>query len=329
MTVRAQGDSTPPKALAQPVPPYPAGLKEQRVVGSASVRFLIDAQGDVQEVQVQTASRDEFGRAAAAGVARWKYQPATKAGQPVALRVGVVVEFTLTPDELANLEANRRKEVLPPGPDPLPVEALDEWPELKKEIRPKTPAALREKRRMGQAIMAFIVDETGVPRDIHPVVVTDVECGVEAAAAVAKWRFKPGLKAGQAVRVAMEVPIAFFPENTAASGFRVKPGVKRAQPPDGVEPAEAGVNQPEVVKREVPDYPSEMSDRNAGGEVTVHLVINDRGVVTHVISTGATNAFFATVAERAVSYWRFKPAMKNGQPVTCRVSMPMKFGMRY
>lgn len=326
----AQVATTPPKALRRSAPEYPAALKAQRVVGSANLSFLVDVNGDVKEVRVEHAAQEAFGRAAAAAVSQWKYQPATKAGQPVALRVGMSLEFSLTGAELARLEEVREKEALPPGPAPLEVAELDEWPELKKEIRPKTPPVLQAQRRMGQAIMAFVVDEQGVPRDIHPVVVTHVECGVEAAVAIAQWRFEPGRKAGQAVRVAMELPMVFFPESTSSSGLRVKPGVKRGSPPGDV----LGVDRSDIVmptplKRVAPDYPDEMADRHSEGIVNVDIVIDSRGRVTHVLSVGESNAFFATVAERAVSHWRFKPATVNGIPVACRVCQPINFYLTY
>jgi TonB family protein len=216
---------TPPQPLTQSAPKYPQGLKEQRIVGSVNLRGVVDESGDVKDLVVDYASVEEFGHAAVAAVSRWKYIPATKAGRPSAVKVGIPVRFRLTPSDLAELDARRAKPILPPGPAVHPIEEVDTWPELKKEIRPSTPEKLKQQRQFGQAVMVFIVDELGVPRDIHPLITSHAECVQAAAAAIEKWRFTPGLKEGRVVRTELEVTLVFFPESNHASGLRVRPGL--------------------------------------------------------------------------------------------------------
>jgi protein TonB len=330
--VQISAQDAPPRALTQAIPEHPKVLREQRIVGSATLICRITAQGDVTEITVEQASREEFGAAAIAAVGQWKYHPAIRAGQPKAVKVSIPIEFALSDRDLVELENNRVKEVLPPGPPVILSAETDEPPQLLKEIRPNTPKTLQRARQMGQATMGFIVDENGIPRDIHPVSTTHAECSEAAAAAIRKWRFTPGKKNGAAARVMLDVPIVFFPENSWANGLRAKPGVKLVIPTAEIEATKADPASahaiyipPRPIKTRPPEFPQEMAVRGRTGEVTVEFIINKHGAVTHVRATGNTNPFFATVVERAVSYWEFTPGTRNGVPVNCHATQQMVF----
>lgn len=325
----------PPQPLTQAAPVYPPALKEQRIVGSANLLGVVDENGDVRNLVVDYASMEEFGQAAVAAVSQWKYVPATKAGQPCAVKVGIPVRFALTAADLAELDVRRVKATLPPGPAVHPVEEVDTWPELKKEIRPDTPERLKQQRQFGQAVMVFIVDEHGVPRDIHPLITSHAECVQAAAAVIEKWRFNPGLKDGRAVRTELEVTLVFFPESRHASGLRVRPGVRSgegferlpAEQQNALEAKRVGTH-PKVVKQPPPEYPREMLARSREGNLTVEFIIDRKGRVTHVRSVGEPNPFFAAMAERACSWWEFQPATLDGQPAACFVSQRFEFGRK-
>ena len=324
----------PPQPRSRPAPEYPKALREQHITGAVILRGVVDENGDTKELTVDFASKEEFGRAAIAAVERWKYSPASKAGSPCSVRVEIPVSFGLTRQDLVELDTLRQKEKLPPGPPVCPVEELDEWPELKKEIRPVTPDILKQERRIGQAVMALIIDEQGVPRDIHPLITTHTECVKAAAAVIAEWRFKPGRKGEQMVRTELEVTLVFFPEDHAASGLRVRPGVRSGEGFDRLpvsqreaQPLTKGSTWPKPIKQAPPEYPREMSTRWKSGRVAVEFIIDAKGRVTHVRSDEKANTFFAAMAERAVSQWQFRPATRNGAPVACRVNQLIEFGM--
>lgn len=327
----------PPRPIHQPAPAYPEELKARRITGGAELRVVIDERGDVKDIMVEAATNEEFGRSAAAAVAQWRYEPALKGGQPCAIRAALPVGFGLSATDLAELEARRVKEALPSGPPLHPMEELDEWPVLKKEIKPETPGILRTEKRMGQAVMALIVDETGSPRDVHPLLNTHTECAAAATEAIRQWRFRPGRRGGTAVRTALEVTMVFFPESQAASGLRVRPGVRVGDdgatrlPADQREarPLKEASRPPRVTRQSPPEYPAEMSARAQGGRAVIEFVIDTRGRVTHVRTVQQTNAFFAAMAERAVSKWEFQPAEHDGHPVACRVSQLIEFRLSY
>jgi TonB family protein len=74
---------TPPKPLSQPMPDYPKALTGQNIEGQASVAFYIDADGHVRLPRVLDASSREFGEAALAAVASWRYETPRMKGAPV------------------------------------------------------------------------------------------------------------------------------------------------------------------------------------------------------------------------------------------------------
>ncbi|MBI3886917.1 MAG: TonB family protein [Opitutae bacterium] len=75
------------EAAPQPVnytePEYPAALASRGESGEARVAFYVDADGRVRMPHVLSASQPEFGAAAVAAVAHWRFPPPKRNGTPV------------------------------------------------------------------------------------------------------------------------------------------------------------------------------------------------------------------------------------------------------
>ena len=82
-----------PRALYQVPPHYSPLLEEQSVSGAAEVEFIIDLKGKVRAPRVVTATRGEFGWAAATAVQQWFYEPPLLQGKPVDVRVQMPFVF--------------------------------------------------------------------------------------------------------------------------------------------------------------------------------------------------------------------------------------------
>jgi len=74
---------------------------------------------------------------------------------------------------------------------------------------PVYPEDLQKRGVRGTVVVEFIVDTSGVPRNVHPVSSPSVELSALAIGAVEKWRFEPGFKDGRDVNSRMQVPIIF------------------------------------------------------------------------------------------------------------------------
>lgn len=75
-------------------PEYPALALRSGASGRVTVRFVVDAHGEPQDVQVIDAEpKGVFDRASLAAVRRWRYEPWTVAGEPVAVETSLVIRF--------------------------------------------------------------------------------------------------------------------------------------------------------------------------------------------------------------------------------------------
>jgi protein TonB len=94
------------------------------------------------------------------------------------------------------------------------VTELERPPEVVSQVDPSYPPELRKARIEGKVTILFVLDETGRVEDPRVENSSRPEFEKPALEAVRRWRFRPGMRDGQAVRTFMKVPI----------GFRVRAG---------------------------------------------------------------------------------------------------------
>jgi TonB family protein len=83
----------PPLPAHRSPPTYPAELKSQKSAGSAQVKCVVTAKGEVKSVTLVSATQPAFGEAALAAVPKWKFDPAVKDRHFVDGETVVTVEF--------------------------------------------------------------------------------------------------------------------------------------------------------------------------------------------------------------------------------------------
>jgi TonB family protein len=93
--VTLKGLDSAPRPIFQPSPRYPPDLEQSTAVGSATIEFYIGDDGQARLPRVVRADDPQFGWAAATAVARWRFAPPLKNGQPVETRVQVPIQFQL------------------------------------------------------------------------------------------------------------------------------------------------------------------------------------------------------------------------------------------
>lgn len=132
----------------------------------------------------------------------------------LALTAGFAAEPTPTPDASKSAPAEAIKQtpvanrVVFSG-DYIAIETADTKPVPTFQSRPRYPDALRNAGVRGEALIAFIIDKDGRTTEVQVEKASDSAFGESAQQAVAKWKFKPGKKNGEPIRVAMKVPIVF------------------------------------------------------------------------------------------------------------------------
>lgn len=90
----AMADVGTPVPTSQPAPRYPAEALRMNVGGIVRVRVTVAADGSVDRLELAEGSGNRYlDRAAMEAVRRWRFQPATRDGQPVSADVVVPISF--------------------------------------------------------------------------------------------------------------------------------------------------------------------------------------------------------------------------------------------
>jgi TonB family protein len=89
------GDVKPPKGIYMPDPSYSKNARKAKIQGTVSLGLLINPAGEVGDVEVCKNLEPSLDQQAVETVRGWKFTPATKDGQPVAVHVRVEVTFRL------------------------------------------------------------------------------------------------------------------------------------------------------------------------------------------------------------------------------------------
>ena len=80
--------------IVQPI--YPVAARKAGVEGKVVLSIVIDREGRVVELEVvESEPPGVFDEAVIEALRKWRYRPAIKDGEPVAVRVGQAVEMTL------------------------------------------------------------------------------------------------------------------------------------------------------------------------------------------------------------------------------------------
>jgi protein TonB len=83
--------------------------------------------------------------------------------------------------------------------------------------------------------------------------------------------------------------------------------------------------RPEAISQVAPAYPPELRKAKIEGLVTLVFVLGDDGRVEDPRVESSSRAEFEKPAIDAIRKWKFRPGMKDGQPVRTYVRLPMRF----
>lgn len=84
-----------PTPTRQTPPAYPATLRAFGINGQATMTFVVDAEGNVGDIQPTKSTHSAFESAAADALQQWKFQPGRKGGVAVNTRITVPIVFQL------------------------------------------------------------------------------------------------------------------------------------------------------------------------------------------------------------------------------------------
>lgn len=90
-----QGYDRPPRLIEGQAPVYPFSASQANRPGFAKVSFTVGEDGRARDIKIIEASEPYFGGHTAYAIKSWRFEPARKNGQPVAVRI--VQKYSFTP----------------------------------------------------------------------------------------------------------------------------------------------------------------------------------------------------------------------------------------
>jgi protein TonB len=85
--------------------------------------------------------------------------------------------------------------------------------------------------------------------------------------------------------------------------------------------------RPEPISQTAPVYPPELKKAKIAGMVTLVFVLGEDGRVEDPRVESSSRPEFEKPALEAIRRWRFRPGMKDGQPVRTYIRQPLKFSV--
>jgi TonB family protein len=241
----------------------------------------------------------------------------------------------------------------PPVPDAQPAKLMvyTSGPGVTApELLPGTPSIFLDekcKKKVKSTIpISLYVDAEGVPRDLTILYPKELKLDELALNMVASDRFKPGTYKGLSVPVAETVLVTLnvcMDEKKNSSGQQTdqvrllslpeQKAVPLQKPPETDEIVNFGalekvggkVSAPVILYAPNPEFTDEARRAKYSGVVLVSIIVDTQGIprnlhVVHPIGMGLDQKAIA-----AVKKYRFKPAMKDGQPVPVKIGIEVNF----
>ena len=212
-------------------------------------------------------------------------------------------------------------------PDSTKLEAI-------KRAEADYPIEASMKGIQGQVMLLVMVSETG---DVEraEVVSGDQIFKDSAIAAVKKWKFKPYIKGGKAIKVSTKIPFDFaFGDKT--KDYSSPPSQSVAQPTTPTNPPELpkrvrvsqGVSQGLLLHKVQPVYPAMARMNGIQGTVFLKAHIDKEGRISELTPmSGPPELVDAAVG--AVKQWRYRPYLLQGQPVEVETQITVNFTLGY
>lgn len=177
--------------------------------------------------------------------------------------------------------------------------------------QPQYTEEARTAHLAGPVTMSLIVDDEGMPTDIH--VVNPLGLGLDESAVrcMSQSRYSPAQKEGKPVPYKINVSLWF--ENRWDSDWHLGAAMFRTPP---------GTVRPVLTKAQFP--PSSAVHRNA--TVSLSLTIDRSGKPRDLHCAGPEESKLEKEAIGIVAGWCFRPAIRNSQPVEVPASLTLVRG---
>lgn len=277
----------PPAPFRTKIPAFNA--TEYGSAAFADLYVETNAYGYVTHAEVKETSHPALGQACLDAIRQWRYSPARENGQPVPAKFIQPIHFTEGVITTATEKPTSRQ------------------PKATHRVAPELPEALRG--ITGDTVVALQLDSAGKITSLAINSTTHEELNAYCEAAVRQWEFAPAMVDGQAVPATVHIP------------FRFKGDPMKAETIAQAITLDDRDLKP--LRQPSPAIPAALE--KAAGEAEIAFLVDEHGFVTQPEVKSATQAEFGAIAREAVLNWKYRPAIKDGQPVAVKVIQPFRF----
>jgi TonB family protein len=219
----------------------------------------------------------------------------------------------------------------PPTPDADGVYRLGPGiapPLLINAVPAHYPPEAAETDRPHVCILSVVVGVDGNATSVHAANPNAGSFDEFAAEAVKQSQFQPGMLNGKPVPVLIQVRVPFFHLAAAIPRIMVRSaqfgGLQQTRLNDPFR-SRSGDTPPRAITFANPEYSEEARRKKVEGIVLVSALVNEEG---NPIDLRVEKSLGYGLDEKALdcfSQYRFKPAMRDGQPVAQRITIEINF----
>jgi hypothetical protein len=192
----------------------------------------------------------------------------------------------------------------------------------------------RQKHIDGKCLISMVVGINGLPQDVHVIRCSDRLFAQPSMASTTKYKFRPATKAdGNPVAVEIFVEVDFRIDGAREvvdpirSGFATPPGVTSSEPDtNGIYPLTKIETAPTFVMYKDQGYGTLAFSAKGRSVCEVILTIDVKGKPSHPAIYHCDRDGLAEPAMKSLLASKYKPAIKNGEPVSVRALVHLEYG---
>lgn len=317
----AQAKTIPASAIHQVKPEYPIAMRRFGLTGQVLIDFKVDKEGRVRNPVIFQSDNPAFEEPAIKALLEWRFQPATRDGQPVEIKQRVPIIFQLngySGRSAFNIETRGDQSKLPPGYH------YDTPATIRGVLVPVYPYALRRDGVKGAAKATMLISPQGRVVAVKVTQADRPEFGLALTAALEGFTFDPALQAGRPVPHLLNFEQEFndreLPDDDADRLIALE-----KKHPEKIARADALDAKLEPLSRRAPRFPTGVSETVTEGSAVIDCLVDEDGRVRVPRVAEASDPAFGYAAVQAAAAWWFEPPRVAGKNVVVRVKIPFAF----
>ena len=189
---------------------------------------------------------------------------------------------------------------------------------------PKYPKHALESRLQGTVVLKLTVARDGKVKKVETMS-GDSELADSAVQSAHKWRYVPYFMDAKAVEAQTMVTINFKVTESGQPDITATYKVRPVPPTEKVLKVHEGVTPPRAIYAPDPGYSDEALKTKYEGVCVLALIVGPNGWPYDIKVSKSLGKGLDEKAIEAVQQWRFKPATKNGQPVSVAINVEIQF----